>query len=113
MRKLYKLLIVSGLLLIFADLTEISAKDKKKSLEDRISLIETRLQQTIDAINGPISNSIQLMDERTLDLNNRLHKFELSQEDDKATRVREDPDKSYALTCENLDDLSSCTINFR
>jgi len=89
-----KLLFVFALLLLASDLTEITAKDKKIALEARVAALELRLQQVVDAINGPVSNGLQLMDDRTIDLNNRLHKYELNQADDKASTVK--LNKSYA-----------------
>ncbi len=88
MNKLFRLLSVLGLLLMASGLTEITAKDTKKTLEDRIVMLENKLQLVISTLNGPVSDSIQLMDERTLDLNERLHKYELSQENDKARARR-------------------------
>jgi hypothetical protein len=78
MNKLRKILIVSGLLLSFSDLTEITAKDTKKKLEDRVTELEITVMSIIDS-NNNLVRGMELMDERTLDLNERLKKYELSE----------------------------------
>ena len=72
-----------GLLMSIMLLGVITAKDKKKSYEERITALETQVEMITNAVNGPISDGLTLMDQRTLDLNDRLSKFEVT-EDNKA-----------------------------